>query len=74
MDRFDAERIAAWERRLPPREKLRVGLVWSGNTSYRNDRNRSMSFRTLSGVLDVDATFVSLQKDPRAEDAEDLRK
>jgi tetratricopeptide (TPR) repeat protein len=69
----DAERIEAWERRLGPRRKLRVGLVWSGNSTYRNDRNRSMPFRTLSGLLDVDATFVSLQKDPRPQDAEALR-
>ena len=69
----DAGRIEAWDRRLGPHDKLRVGLVWSGNSTYRNDRNRSMPFRTLSAIFDVDATFVSLQKDPRAQDAEALR-
>jgi Flp pilus assembly protein TadD len=69
----DAERVRVWESRLGSREKLRVGLVWSGNAGYANDRNRSMPLRTLCGVLDVDATFVSLQKNPRAHDIETLR-
>jgi hypothetical protein len=67
------DRVQAWEGRLGPHEKLRVGLVWSGNPDQRNDRNRSMSFRTLSRILDVDATFVSLQKQIRPQDAEALR-
>jgi len=68
-----AERVRAWESRLGSREKLRVGLVWSGNAVYANDRKRSMPLRTLCGVLDVDATFVSLQKNPRADNIETLR-
>jgi tetratricopeptide (TPR) repeat protein len=68
-----ADRVHAWENRLGSRERLRVGLVWSGNPKHVNDRARSMPFRVLSRVLDVDATFVSLQKDPRPQDAEILR-
>jgi tetratricopeptide (TPR) repeat protein len=67
------DRVQAWEDRLGPHKKLRVGLVWSGNPDQRNDRNRSMSFRTMSRILDVDATFVSLQKQLRPQDAEVLR-
>jgi tetratricopeptide (TPR) repeat protein len=66
-------RVQAWEDRLGPRTKLRVGLVWSGNPKHGNDSNRSMPLRTLSRILDVDATFVSLQKDPRPDDAAVLR-
>ena len=51
-----------------PHDKLRVGLVWSGNPAHGNDRNRSMPLRMLSPILDLDATFVSLQKDPRPDD------
>ena len=69
----DAERIKAWESRLGPRRRLRVGLVWSGNASYANDRNRSMQLRPLFPLLDVDVDFVSLQKHPRPADAEALR-
>ncbi len=61
-------RAQAWEDRLGPRTGLRVGLVWSGNPKHANDRNRSMSLRALTRILDLDATFVSLQKDARPED------
>lgn len=63
-----ADRIAAWEQRLGARNRMRVGLVWSGNARHNNDRNRSIPLRLLARILDADATFVSLQKDVRTED------
>jgi Glycosyltransferase family 9 (heptosyltransferase) len=66
-------RVLAWEDRLGPRTKFRVGLAWSGNPKHKNDHNRSIPLRTLFGILDVDATFVSLQKDLRPDDAAVLR-
>jgi len=63
------QRVKAWEARLAsvagPRGRLRIGLVWSGSRTHRNDHNRSISLRMLSRLLDVDAAFVSLQKDIR---------
>ena len=73
LPRPDADRVQAWENRLGRRDKLRVGLVWSGNPKHVNDRSRSMPLRMLSGLLEVDATFVSLQKNPRPHDAKTLR-
>jgi tetratricopeptide (TPR) repeat protein len=70
----DAARIQAWDERLGPHDRLRVGLVWSGNPNHRNDHHRSTSLRVLSRILDVDATFVSLQKDPRVPDKAELDK
>jgi hypothetical protein len=52
---------------------MRVGLVWSGNPTHANDRYRSIPLRDLSQLLDLDATFVSLQKDPRPADKASLR-
>ncbi|MGO8913941.1 MAG: tetratricopeptide repeat protein [Bradyrhizobium sp.] len=61
-------RVQAWEDHLGPHDRLRVGLVWSGNPKHGNDHNRSIPLRTLTRILDVDASFVSLQKDPRPDD------
>jgi hypothetical protein len=58
----------AWEARLGPHDRLRVGLVWSGSAAHDNDHNRSMPLRVMSRILDVDAHFFSLQKDPRPDD------
>jgi tetratricopeptide (TPR) repeat protein len=63
------EHVQAWEQRLGARRKLRVGLVWSGNPKHKNDHNRSMPFWRFQRLLDgIDATFVSLQKEPRPDD------
>jgi ADP-heptose:LPS heptosyltransferase len=63
-----AERAQIWEQRLGPRNGLRIGLVWSGNPKHQDDNHRSISLDLLAHILDVDATFVSLQKDPRPAD------
>ena len=61
-----------WESQLGSHDRLRVGLVWSGNPGHSNDRNRSLPLQVLANILDVDAQFISLQKDPRASDKEIL--
>jgi tetratricopeptide (TPR) repeat protein len=61
-------RVKAWEDRLGPHDRLRVGLVWSGNPEHKGDHQRSTSLRAYSAFLEVGATFISLQKDPRPDD------
>jgi hypothetical protein len=68
-----AERVMAWQRRLGAHERMRVGLVWSGNPKHKNDHNRSLPLRMLLPLLDCNATFVSLQKEPRGDDEIVLR-
>jgi tetratricopeptide (TPR) repeat protein len=63
-----SSRVQAWENRLGPHDRLRVGLVWSGNPKHKNDGTRSIPLRTMSGLFDIGAQLVSLQKDPRPED------
>jgi hypothetical protein len=58
----------AWQDRVGLDQKIKVGLVWSGNPNHKNDHNRSISLDALSCLLDVEATFFSLQKDPRPSD------
>jgi hypothetical protein len=61
-------RVEAWVARLPPHDRMRIGLVWSGNPKHQNDHNRTIALWTLLPLLDCDATFVSLQKDVRFDD------
>jgi tetratricopeptide (TPR) repeat protein len=68
-----ADRVKSWEQRLGAHDRLRVGLVWSGNPDHKNDHNRSSSLRAFSALFDAAATFVSLQKDPRPADRAVLR-
>lgn len=68
LPRPSAERCAAWEHRLGPHDRLRVGLVWSGNPAHLNDHNRSMPLATLAPLFEVEARFISLQTDARAAD------
>jgi hypothetical protein len=64
-----ADRVQAWKDRVGPRTKFRVGLVWSGSPNHLNDHNRSVPLQILARLFDIDATFISLQKDPRPGDA-----
>jgi tetratricopeptide (TPR) repeat protein len=68
-----ADRIDAWRIKLPASGKFRVGLVWSGKPSHRNDHNRSIAFGRLAPLLAQDSEhdgvdFVSLQRDVRDAD------
>ena len=58
------QRVADWNERLG--KKPRIGLAWSGRP---RPANRSVPLDLLLPLLDCEATFVSLQKEVRAEDA-----
>lgn len=66
--RPDPTRSVAWRARL---DELvapgwpRVGLVWAGRPTHRNDRNRSVALEALGAITGLDGvTLVSLQKGP----------
>lgn len=68
-----ADRIALWRQRLPPARALRVGLVWRGRSTYRNDRRRSIAFDRLRPLFSTPGVaFTSLQKDVRRDESEHL--
>ncbi len=58
-----------WQHRLAGKRRPLVGLAWSGNPAHKNDENRSISLQTLLPLLETGATFISLQKDVRPDDA-----
>jgi tetratricopeptide (TPR) repeat protein len=67
------ERLAAWQDRLPP-GRLRAGFVWSGQSSHKNDSNRSIALSRLAGLFENPLIHCfSLQSDLRIVDGEALR-
>ncbi len=65
------EKLAQWAPRLATDSRaLKVGLVWSGNPAQLNDRNRSMSLRTLAPLAEVAGVrWYSLQRGAKEEEA-----
>lgn len=57
-------RLARWQQRLAKLSGPRVGLVWAGRPTHKNDANRSIALaRLLQGTaLPAGASLVSLQK------------
>jgi len=62
-----------WQSRLGAAGSPSVGLVWSGNPGHVNDHRRSVELETLLPLLDVEARFISLQKELRPRDQATLR-
>jgi tetratricopeptide (TPR) repeat protein len=61
----DEQKSKAWDARLPPRTRPRIGIAWSGNPKHKNDRNRSIELTALAPLFSTDVQWVSLQKDLR---------
>jgi hypothetical protein len=60
--RADEELSSVWRERLPG-GAAKVGLVWVGRATHRNQRNRSIPLETLGPLAEFkEITFVSLQK------------
>jgi tetratricopeptide (TPR) repeat protein len=47
----DSHHVDAWNTRLGPKTKPRVGIVWSGSAGHVNDRNRSLTLTALTRFL-----------------------
>lgn len=62
-----------WKPRLGVSSRPLIGFVWSGNPNHANDHNRSIALAAMSGLFEVEARFISLQKNARASDQEFLR-
>jgi tetratricopeptide (TPR) repeat protein len=65
----DPARASAWQDRLGSADRLRVGVVWSGNATHANDHNRSIPFALFQRLFSDSAQFFSLQKEVRPLDA-----
>ena len=66
----DGHKLEQWSAKLGERKKPRIGLVWSGSTTHKNDHNRSLKLEELLAYLPKDYEYVSLQKEVRQVDTE----
>jgi tetratricopeptide (TPR) repeat protein len=66
-------KVEEWEGRLGAKTRLRVGLVWSGGTEYRNDHWRSLALSQLLPYLPRSCDYICLQKELRERDCETLQ-
>jgi tetratricopeptide (TPR) repeat protein len=68
-----AAKISSWRARLGDGTEPRIGLVWSGSATKRNDRHRSLRLAELVPHLPPGLRYVSLQKEVREGDRQVLR-
>jgi tetratricopeptide (TPR) repeat protein len=61
----DPARVAQLRATLAKSDRPRIGLVWSGSRSHRNDRNRSIAVSLLLHFLPSGLQYISLQMDMR---------
>jgi len=66
--RANASKVRAWQARLGPAQRPRVGLAWSGSTGHKEDRKRSIVLAQLLAHLPQGLDYVSLQKEVRPAD------
>jgi ADP-heptose:LPS heptosyltransferase len=67
-----ADKVEEWRQRLGTRTRPRVGIVWSGRLTHKNDQNRSIPLSVLLALAEAGVELVSLQKDVREADREVL--
>jgi Flp pilus assembly protein TadD len=59
----DRDLAKKWQTKIPNDDRLKVGLVWAGQPTHANDRNRSASLAEYAPLCDVpNVWFCSLQK------------
>jgi len=61
----DPDKVAIWAARLGAKIRPRVGMVWSGSATHRNDQNRSIALSLLLQYLPDAFEYVSMQKEVR---------
>ncbi|MCE1180851.1 MAG: tetratricopeptide repeat protein [Rhodocyclales bacterium] len=64
----DPQKRATWSASLGPQLRPRIGLVWSGNPTHKNDHNRSLTLAQLMPWLPAGCDYISLQRDVRDAD------
>jgi hypothetical protein len=70
----DAEKVRRWQKKLGKKKKPRVGLVWSGADTHKNDLNRSVRLKDLLPIIELPfIEWHSLQREYRPADLATLK-
>jgi len=56
-------KVSEWKNRLGSKQKAIVGIVWSGNTLFKENGKRSIPLLQMISFLPSDLQYVSLQKE-----------
>ena len=59
----DQNKVSEWRNRLSPKRKPLIGLVWSGNTLFKENAKRSVPLLQMISFLPGNLQYVSLQKE-----------
>lgn len=59
----DLIKVSEWRNRLSPKRKPLIGLVWSGNTLFKENAKRSVPLLQMISFLPGNLQYVSLQKE-----------
>jgi len=59
----DPIKVSEWKNRLSPKRKPLIGLVWSGNTLFKENAKRSVPLLQMISFLPGNLQYVSLQKE-----------
>lgn len=70
--RADPARVAHWKARLGAKARPRVGLVWAGRHRPPINYARDVPLAALRPLLDLDAQFISLQREMAPADSINL--
>ncbi len=69
----DYQKLRTWSERLGAKSGPRIGIVWSGNRSHKNDHNRSVALRRLITGIPEGYDIFSLQQEVRDTDLDALQ-
>lgn len=69
----DLNKVKTWEQALGKKQRLRIGLAWSGNSAHQNDVRRSIQLDELLPFLPAHHDYTCLQKEIREVDQKALK-
>ena len=69
----EPELVQQWHTHLGAEQAFRVGLVWAGNPSHKNDRNRSCTLATLAPLAHLPLLALFSLQTPAARQISSLR-